>query len=234
MAARDELRYDERVAADRTSSERDQAAPTQAPDAEPSPRRRLRRVVLAFAAVAAIGAVTAGLSIRGLVNDRADLRDENEALRTALEIARGDAGTQIDLLEESVAELERQRDELSSALSDTEGRLDAALTDADQLNSALAATAEELTAEQELAAELAAELDAVGAVVAPMPDLLGLPLEDAEAFAADVGAVLLTELARPTGVISPPGKVIEQLPAEGVTVVPGSVIWVQVYGDTEE
>jgi hypothetical protein len=190
-----------------------------------------RRLVRTFAAILAAVVLIAGALIFALIRDRSELRDSNAALRRSLEIARGDAGEQIQQLEDDNAALAAQVQALLQDLVDTQLEVDELDITRQELVDELATTGDELVAEQERTAELQSELDAVGPSITPMPDLLGVPIEEAQQFADDIGAELIVELARPAGVTSPPGKVIEQVPAEGVTVVPGSAIWVQVYGE---
>jgi hypothetical protein len=208
----------------------DGADPAESPPL-PHPQQHERRAVLTLAAILVALVLVTGTLIFSLIRDRSELRDSNAALRRSLEIARGDAGEQIQQLEDDNAALAAQIQALLQDLVDTQLEVDELDVTQQDLIDELATTSAELVAEQERSAELQSELDAVGPEITSMPDLLGIPVEEAQQFADDIDAELIVEFARPAGVISPPGKVIEQAPAEGITVVPGSAIWVQVYGD---
>jgi regulator of replication initiation timing len=201
-----------------------------APEASGSSRRRLR----AFVAVLAVVGLLGGGAIAWLIVERNDLRERNAALSESLDIARGDAGEQIEQLEAANAALAQQVAELEQALADSRQELDDLRVENEELSTELAAVGEELVVSQEAVTELQATIDAVGELITPMPDLVGSTLAEVEAFADEIEAELVVELARPPGVISPPDAVIEQRPAEDVTLVPGSVIWVQVYAAAEE
>lgn len=187
---------------------------------------RVRGLIAALIALALI----TGTLIFSMNRDRNDLRTQNNALRRSLEIARGDAGEQIQQLEDANADLTDRIAELLDELVETQLRIDEISDERDLISDELSTTSEELVAEQELVADLESQFEAVGAPIVPMPDLLGRPIEEAQEFADELDAVLLVQYARPAGVISPPDTVIDQLPAEGITVVPGSVVWIQVYG----
>jgi hypothetical protein len=246
MTARDEVESEARTLRTAPATTHDQPDPPNPPDGpdqldgpdephdSPPPehgQQHSRRLVTTLVVVLAAVLLVTGPLVFWLMRDRTDLRDDNAALRRSLEIARGDAGEQIQQLEDENAALADQIQALLQDLVDTQLEVDELGEIRQDLVDELAATSDELATEQERSTELQDQLDAVGTEITPMPDLLGIPLEEAQEFADEIGAELIIDYARPAGVISPPGKVIEQLPAEGVTVVPGSAVWVQVYGE---
>jgi len=182
-----------------------------------APRRGWTRGIIVIAALIVLGTV-------GVVTarDRQRLTAEVDRLSAKLELARGDASEQIATLEDSLEQAEGTIATLEADATTLEAELD-------RTASALEERSDALDAQRALAEELAEQLDAVGAVVEAMPDLLGADVGAAEEFAERIGLVLLIERVAPGNVLARPGSVISQQPDAGVTVVPGSVLVVQIF-----
>jgi cell division protein FtsB len=180
----------------------------------PENRRKLVPVALAV-----------GLAVIGLwlISSRADARAEVERLEKKLEISRGDAGAEIEALE---AEISGLAEELTTLRSEFDTLIDtraAELAEFERIS-------EELSLATEENATLSAALGAIGDLeIALMVDLTGSGLELAQEFADQNGATLMFETVSPGNLIARPGAIIDQLPIPGTPVIPGSVIWVQVF-----
>jgi cell division protein FtsB len=158
-----------------------------------------------------------------LVTSRSSARAEVERLQTKLEISRGDAGAEIEALEANISELTRELSELRSEANSLSADLATTVT-------ALEEVSEELELAIERNATLAATIEVIGeAEIALMPDLSGSGLELAQAFADNNGATLIFEMVSPGNLIARPGAIVEQIPLAGTPVIPGTVIWVQVF-----
>lgn len=178
-------------------------------------------VALAIIAVGIIGATW-------LLAERTRLSSEVGDLRRQLEIARGDAGAEIAALEATNAELEGQLAESSAAREAAEVELGGRVAAVEGLRTEL----EDLRATAELDRQRLADYERIlgsADALETMPDLSGLMVADAEALAASVGATLLIEQAAPGNVIARPGTIIAQAPAIGTALIPGSVVWIQVF-----
>lgn len=172
--------------------------------------------------------------IVALTGDRDDLRTRIEELDESLRIARGDAGAQIEQLESENSERAEQVEELLSILDVTSSDLETVRAETTDL----AARLDERRAERDEAVarveELEAELAEIGPRFELMPVLVGAELLVAEEFADELGLDLLVEEVAPGNVIARPGAIIEQLPIDETVILPGTVIWVQVYTPDED
>jgi cell division protein FtsB len=170
-------------------------------------------------------ALAVGLAVIGLwlIISRADARAEVERLEKKLEISRGDAGAEIEALE---AEISGLAEELTALRSEFDTLND---TRADEL-AEFERISEELSLATEENATLSAALGVIGDLeIALMADLTGSGLELAQEFADQNGATLMFEMVSPGNLIARPGAIVDQLPIPGSPVIPGSVIWVQVF-----
>jgi hypothetical protein len=174
----------------------------------------LQRVLLVAVAIAVV-------SVTWLLAERNRLANELGQTEDKLELARGDAGAEIEALERNNNLLTGQLDEATTALERTEAQLDAATDELTTQLDAFDAATERADAYQRAVGDLDQ--------LVPMPDLLGRGVEDAEEFAKAHGAVLKIEIADPSNIIALPGAIIEQLPAVNTVILAGSVIWIQVY-----
>lgn len=163
------------------------------------------------------------------IRDRRQLDAEVTRLQAKLDEARGDAGEQIADLEVRIEELEAELAATTENLDAAESRLRSVSEELAGTEATLAERTAELAAERELATELRAELDAIGAVIAPMPELLGASLDEAEAFADELDAVLIVDRVAPPNVLARPGTIIGQQPDVGVIIVPGALIRIELY-----
>jgi cell division protein FtsB len=180
----------------------------------PENRRKLVPVALAV-----------GLAVIGLwlISSRADARAEVERLEKKLEISRGDAGAEIEALE---AEISGLAEELTTLRSEFDTLIDTRAAELAEFER----VSEELSLVTEENATLSAALGAIGDLeIALMVDLTGSGLELAQEFADQNGATLMFETVSPGNLIARPGAIIDQLPIPGTPVIPGSVIWVQVF-----
>ena len=197
------------------------------PTTGPQPRRNWGRVVLAVLAV--LAAVLGAFRIITLTSERDELQQDTEQLEESLRIARGDAGAQIEELEGEVERLDATIAALVTDLETTTTELEASRDEVDDLTARLDERRAERDELQEQIDELTEIVDLVGTEVTPMPDLLGLPIADVEELADELGVELVVVETQPSNVIARPGDVIEQLPLLGTPLVPGSVVWVEVY-----
>lgn len=197
------------------------------PDTDEPGRRSRRGIVVAVAL--AIVAIVGGVAIADLVRDRADQRERVAELSESLRIARGDAGAQIEQLEAEVAASDERIAELEGALADTTGDLAGARDEIADLTARLDERRAERDELQEQIDELQAIVDVVGTEVELMPDLFGVPIDDVRELADELGYQLVVVETAPSNVIARPGDVIEQLPLEDTPLLPGSVVWVEVY-----
>jgi HAMP domain-containing protein len=177
-----------------------------------------RRKVLAAAL-----SLMLGLTGLWLFSSRSEARSEVERLQKKLEISRGDAGAEIEALETEILDLEKSLGELRSEFDNLTEERNNELVQQEEL-------AEELARAQEQVATLSAALGIIGEVdIALMPDLSGSGLELAREFAEAHGATVIFETISPGNLIARPGAIVEQLPIPGTPVIPGTVIWVQVF-----
>jgi hypothetical protein len=190
------------------------------------PRSRTRLVLTVLVLVVLLAAGTGLLIVN---SERNDLQERNEQLEESLRIARGDAGAQIELLEDENTELRQRVTDLEAELATATSDLSSARTEADDLSDRLDERRQQRDEALEEVEELEDQLAEIGSRFAPMPVLIGAEIDAAEEFADEIGAELLVEEVAPTNVIARPGAIIEQLPIDGTTVLPGTVIWVQVY-----
>jgi septal ring factor EnvC (AmiA/AmiB activator) len=198
------------------------------PDDDVQVERPLRaRVILSVVVLVAFLAV--GTRLLMVTSERNDLQERTEQLEESLRIARGDAGAQIEMLEDENSALQAQVADLESQLATITTEFDSVRAEADDLAQRLDERRAERDEALEQVEELEDQLDEIGPRFAPMPLLVGSELDAAEEFADEIGAELLVEEVAPTNVIARPGAIIEQLPLDGTTVLPGTVIWVQVY-----
>jgi HAMP domain-containing protein len=173
--------------------------------------------------VAAALALLLGVTGVWLAASRSSALSEVERLQKKLEISRGDAGVEIEALEAEISELSRELNVLRTEAATLSADLEAAEIEREQISEELALAIERNTA-------LEATLAVIGDLeIALMPDLSGSGLELARAFAEDNGATLIFEMVAPGNLIARPGAIIEQLPIAGTPVIPGTVIWVQVF-----
>ncbi len=186
-----------------------------------------------LAVVAVVAAGVAIVRVIQLTNERDDLQSENTELTDSLRIARGDAGDQIETLEGEITVLTEVLDATDAALEEATADLERVRTERNQVTTQLADRTTELETATAQLGEMDAQLTELGPIE-PMPELVGLELAAAQAFADEFGATLIIEEVAPGNVIARPGDVIEQQPAEGVPLVAGSVIWVQVFTLPEE
>jgi septal ring factor EnvC (AmiA/AmiB activator) len=150
---------------------------------------------------------------------------------------------QVDELNGQVATLQGQVDQLTADLEAANAALATATSERDQAVADLATVTAErdqavadlatVTAERDAAlqqvAELQAQLGGIQDSVTAMPSFVGSQLVAVEDFAEETSVELkVEEVDTATGPVAA-GTVIEQLPAAGVPLVDGSVIWVQVY-----
>jgi predicted RNase H-like nuclease (RuvC/YqgF family) len=164
-----------------------------------------------------------GLTGIWLFNSRSEARGEVERLQKKLEISRGDAGAEIEALETEIFDLEKSLGELRSEFDNLTETRTRELLQQEEL-------AEELNLAQEEIATLSAALGIIGELdIALMPDLSGSGLELAREFAEAHGATVIFETVAPGNLIARPGAIVEQLPLPGTPVIPGTVIWVQVF-----
>lgn len=190
------------------------------------PRRRVR----AWGAVAIVVVVAlAALAWK----DRSDLSAEVDRLQTKLDETRGDASEQINDLEDRVDELEAELDARTSDLEGAAGELSAERSTVAELDAQLGERADELAAASARIEELEADRARFGDAAAPMPDLLGTTLDDATAFADEVGADLVVQRVDPPNVIARPGTIIAQRPAEDVMIVPGAPVIIELFEPAE-
>lgn len=200
--------------------------PTTPPDSDLEHRSRRGWIVAAVVLlVAALGVA----QIVRLSSERDDQAAEIERLDEALQIARGDLGAEIDRLESEVARLTADVEQLETELATTTTDLSASRTEVDDLTQRLDERRAERDELQAQIDELAEIVDLVGTEITPMPDLLGIPIEQVTELATELGMELVVVETRPTNVIARPGDVIEQLPLLDTPLVPGNVIWVEVY-----
>jgi outer membrane murein-binding lipoprotein Lpp len=197
------------------------------PTTGPRPKRNWGRVVLAVLAVLAV--VLGAFRIVTLTSERDELQQDVERLEESLRIARGDAGAQIEELEGEVEQLDATVAALLADLETTTSELGASRDEVDDLTSRLDERRAERDALQEQIDELTEIVDLVGTEVTPMPDLLGVPIADVEELAEELAVELVVVESQPTNVIARPGDVIDQLPLLDTPLLPGSVVWVEVY-----
>ena len=197
------------------------------PTTGPQPSRNWGRVVLAVLAVLAV--VLGAFRIVTLTSERDELQQDTEQLEESLRIARGDAGEQIDELEGEVERLDATISALVTDLEIATEELESSRAEVDDLTTRLDERRAERDELQEQIDELTEIVDLVGTEVTPMPDLLGVPIADVEELAEELGVELVVVESQPTNVIARPGDVIEQLPLLDTPLIPGSVVWVEVY-----
>lgn len=217
---------------DGDTPEHDEDPPSDTPPAlaatEPEQQgRSWGTVAIAVAIVVAL--VLGGFRIISLTAERDDLTDEVAALEESLRLARGDLGGQIDQLEEDNAELTEQTERLQALFIEAVADLSEALTEIEQLEEQLADRRTEIEALTEQIAELQEIVDITGTDIELMPDLLGTPIEEVRELSAELGLELVELEVAPGNVIARPGDVIEQLPLEETPLLPGSVVWVEVF-----
>lgn len=182
------------------------------------PSLQARRIIL-FAALAAVLGVTGVW----LASSRSAALSEVERLQNKLEISRGDAGAEIESLESDIDDLTSDLDSLRSEFdASSEARI-SELEELERINEEIRLAAQEN-------ATLSAALGLIGDLeIALMVDLTGSGLELAREFADLHGATLIFETAAPGNMIARPGAIFSQIPIAGTPVIPGSVIWVQVF-----
>jgi cell division protein FtsB len=199
-----------------------------AADADVRVEKRSRaRLILSVVVLVAFLAVGARLLI--VTGERNDLQERTEQLEESLRIARGDAGAQIELLEDENSALQERVTDLETEFTNATSELESTRAEADDLAERLDERRTERDEAREQVEELEDQLDEIGSRFEPMPVLIGSELDAAEEFADEIGAELLVEEVAPSNVIARPGAIIEQLPIDGTVVLPGTVIWVQVY-----
>lgn len=191
--------------------------------------RSTSRTRIVIAVVAVLVVALGALRIVTLTNDRSSLQEQVEQLEESLRIARGDAGAQIEQLEAEVAVLDDRIADLESALVSTTGDLDDARADVDDLTARLDERRAERDELQEQIDELQEIVDIVGTEVTLMPDLFGVSIDEVTELAEELRIELVVVEVAPSNVIARPGDVIEQLPLEDTPLLPGSVVWVEVY-----
>ncbi len=173
--------------------------------------------------LAAALAVVLGLTGLWLAGSRSAAQAEAERLREKLEISRGDAGAEIESLETEIATLSTERDALRSEVDTLTETRETELEELERVSDELSAATQEN-------ATLSAALGVIGDLeIALMVDLTGSGLELAQEFADLHGATLIFETVAPGNLIARPGAIVDQLPIAGTPVIPGSVIWVQVF-----
>jgi predicted RNase H-like nuclease (RuvC/YqgF family) len=173
--------------------------------------------------LAAALSLVLGLTGLWLVNSRSEARSEVERLQKKLEISRGDAGAEIEALESQILGLEESLDDLRTDFDNLTEERTKELAQQEM-------TADELAIARDEIATLSAALGIIGETdIALMPDLSGSGLELAQEFADIHGATLIFETVSPGNLLARPGAIVEQLPIPGTPVIPGSVIWVQVF-----
>lgn len=192
-----------------------------------SGRRSRTRIALAVLVIAAL-AIGAG-AIVTLANDRADLRDRVDELEESLRIAQGDAGARVELLESEIDFLLARIDELETVLTSARDDLETSRDEASDLADRLAERDAERAELQEQLAELQEITEIVGTEIELMPDLFGAPIEEVTELAEELQVELIVVEVDPNNVIARPGDVIDQLPVEETPLLPGSVVWVEVY-----
>ena len=191
--------------------------------------RSTSRTRIVIAVVAVLVVALGALRIVTLTNDRSSLQEQVEQLEESLRIARGDAGAQIEQLEADVAVLDDRIADLESALVSTTGDLDDARADVDDLTARLDERRAERDELQEQIDELQEIVDIVGTEATLMPDLFGVSIDEVTELAEELRIELVVVEVAPSNVIARPGDVIEQLPLEDTPLLPGSVVWVEVY-----
>lgn len=173
--------------------------------------------------LAAALAVVLGLTGLWLAGSRSAAQAEVERLREKLEISRGDAGAEIESLETEIATLSTERDALRSEVDTLTETRETELEELERVS-------EELQVFTEENAALSATLGIIGeSEITLLVDLTGSGLELAQEFADLHGATLIIETVAPGNLIARPGAIVDQLPIAGTPVIPGSVIWVQVF-----
>lgn len=187
------------------------------------------RLLMVLAVVAVVALAVGAFRIVTLTSDRSSLQERVEQLEESLRIARGDAGAQIEQLEAEVEALTERIAVLEDALSATTSDLDGARDEIDDLTARLDERRAERDELQEQIEELQDIVDVVGTDVALMPDLFGVPIDDVVELADELRVELVVVEVAPNNVIARPGDVIEQLPIEDTPLLPGSVVWVEVY-----
>lgn len=219
---------DEAGEPDDAAGEPDDEVPSGPASTEPEQQgRSWGKVGIAVAMVVAL--VLGGFRIIALTSERDDLTDEVAALEESLRLARGDLGGQIEQLEEDNAELTEQTEQLQALFTEAVGDLSEALSQIERLDEQLADRRAEIDALTEQIAELQGIVDITGTEIELMPDLLGTPIEEVRELTAELGLELVELEVAPGNVIARPGDVIEQLPLEETPLLPGSVIWVEVF-----
>jgi TolA-binding protein len=173
--------------------------------------------------LAAALAATLGLTGLWLISSRSAALAEVRRLQDKLEISRGDAGAEIEALETQIDELTVELNTSRSDVTTLTETLESELADLQRIS-------EELSAAEDKNATLSATLGVIGDFeIALMADLTGSGLELAQEFADLHGASLIFETVSPGNLIARPGAIIDQLPIPGTPVIPGSVIWVQLF-----
>lgn len=168
-------------------------------------------------------AVVLGVTGVWLISSRSAALSEVDRLQNKLEISRGDAGAEIESLETEI-------DDLTSDLDALRSEFDAITETRETELEELERVSDELSAATQENATLSAALGVIGDLeIALMVDLTGSGLELAQEFADLHGATLIFETVAPGNLIARPGAIVDQLPIAGTPVIPGSVIWVQVF-----
>lgn len=223
----DEVLADDEVLDDRSASSSDDRGDTSEPGGAGEPEQAGRSwgtTAIAIGLVVAV--VLGGFRIISLTSERDELTEQVAALEESLRIARGDLGGQIDQLEEDVIDLTDQLDQLQALLTDAASEIAGLTEQLTERDEQIEELTEQLTELQDI-------VDITGTEIELMPDLLGTPIEEVRELALELGVELVELPTAPGNVIARPGDVIEQLPLEDTPLLPGSVVWVEVFTPLE-